>query len=416
VNVLVVGGGVIGLASAHFLRAGGAEVTLVERDRFGAATSSGNGGWISPVLSAPLPGPHALGEALRSMANPNGAVGVAGRPSAQLARWLVRFARACGHARAHEGLLAMLGLSAVTPEALARLRAAGADYEEHHCGMTFAFRSRPLLEAYAGMLCPLPSLGYRGEVHVLSAEDALAREPLLSNSIVGAIHTTAERHVRPESLCGALVHLLTQGGVKLHEHDAVERFGRSSAGRWWAAMSSGERHEADAIVIAAGAASVAMLATLGVRLLVQNARGHSLTTPCEAAPTSAVYLADRRVGVSPFRGHLRLAGLFEVGARETRVRPRRIETLRRAAAEFLPAWRASGQEVAWAGLRTVAPDGLPVIGRLPAHAGAYVVTAHGMMGVTLAAATGSLLASLVLEETEPPEFVPFRPDRAAVVA
>jgi D-amino-acid dehydrogenase len=105
--------------------------------------------------------------------------------------------------------------------------------------------------------------------------------------------------------------------------------------------------------------------------------------------------------------------VFELGARDTAIPEDTGERLVAAARPYLGGWSpdADGPLEAWAGLRPATPDGLPLIGALPGLEGAYLATGHGMLGVTLAPATASLLAPLVLEGRAGPELAPFAPAR-----
>jgi len=145
-----------------------------------------------------------------------------------------------------------------------------------------------------------------------------------------------------------------------------------------------------------------------------GARGYSVTLPGRGAPPRhALYLAEAKLGLSPFRRGVRIAGVFELGARSTNVAPGAGERLIAAARPYLAGWRpdADGPVDAWAGLRPATPDGLPLIGPLPGLDGVYLATGHGMLGVTLAPATAALLAPLVLERRAANELAPFDPSR-----
>jgi D-amino-acid dehydrogenase len=110
---------------------------------------------------------------------------------------------------------------------------------------------------------------------------------------------------------------------------------------------------------------------------------------------------------------VRVAGVFELGARNTDVAAGTGARLLDAARPYLGGWQpdSDGPVEAWAGLRPSTSDGLPLIGALPGLERVYLATGHGMLGVTLAPATADLLAPLVLEGRAPPELAPFDPAR-----
>jgi D-amino-acid dehydrogenase len=171
---------------------------------------------------------------------------------------------------------------------------------------------------------------------------------------------------------------------------------------------------ADRVVVATGLPTALPLRRLGVRLPLVGARGYSVTLAGRGVPPRhALYLAEAKLGLSPFTHGVRIAGVFELGARTADVPPGAGERLLAAARPYLAGWRpdADGPVQAWAGLRPSTPDGLPLIGALPGVEGLYVATGHGMLGVTLAPATAALLAPLVLEGRAAAELAPFDPAR-----
>jgi D-amino-acid dehydrogenase len=145
-----------------------------------------------------------------------------------------------------------------------------------------------------------------------------------------------------------------------------------------------------------------------------GARGYSVTLAGRGTPPRhALYLAEAKLGLSPFDGGVRVAGVFELGARSADPTPGVGERLLAAARPYLAGWRPDpeGPVEAWAGLRPATPDGLPMIGPLRGADGVFLATGHGMLGVTLAPATADLLAPLVLEGRAAPELAPFDPGR-----
>jgi D-amino-acid dehydrogenase len=145
-----------------------------------------------------------------------------------------------------------------------------------------------------------------------------------------------------------------------------------------------------------------------------GARGYSVTIGGEGArPHHALYLAEAKVGISSYDDAVRVAGVFELGRRSDELDRGRLEAMLANVDAYFADWRPSKAvpELAWAGLRPMTADGLPLIGRAPALDRVFVATGHGMLGVTLAPVTAAALVPLVLEGREAPELAPFRPER-----
>ena len=413
-RVAVVGAGVVGLACAWELRRRGVEVVVLERARVGAGVSRGNTGWVSPSLTYPLPGPGMLREGVRQLFTGGDAFVLRPRLDPAFLAWLWSFRRNCSNARFDRGIRALLALNRRTLELFDAYRDAGVAFEMHAAGLVVAARTPSGLDLYRRTFQRLRELGYEGgAIDELDAEGLVALEPALDRSrVVAGLHAHVDRFVRPEQLTVGLADRLRADGVEIREGCELRRLARTAGG--WALETSSGPLAAGRLVVAAGLPTAPLLRRLGVRLPLLGARGYSVTSPGRGTPPRhALYLAEAKLGLSPFEAGVRIAGVFELGASNADVSPAVGERLLTAARPYLAGWRPdpNGTVEAWAGLRPATPDGLPLIGALPGLDDIYIATGHGMLGVTLAPATANLLAPLVLEGRAAPELSPFDPGR-----
>jgi D-amino-acid dehydrogenase len=413
-RVAVVGAGVVGLACAWELRRRGADIAVLERAGVGGGVSRGNTGWVSPSLTYPLPAPGMVREGLRQLLT--GGEAFVLRPSLDPAfvRWLLSFRRNCTSARFDTGIRALLALNRRTLQLFDAYRDAGVAFEMHTAGLVVAARTRGGLDLYRRTFQRLRELGYEGgSIDELDAAALAALEPALDRARVGAgLHARVDRFVRPEQLTAGLAERLRADGVEIHEGCELRTLARSDGG--WALETTSGPVAAQRLVIAAGLPTAPLLRLLGVRVPLMGARGYSVTVAGRGTPPRhALYLAEAKLGLSPFDDGVRVAGVFELGASNDDVSPAVGERLLAAARPYLAGWQpdADGPVEAWAGLRPATPDGLPLIGALPGLDDIYLATGHGMLGVTLAPATADLLAPLVLEGRAAPELTPFDPGR-----
>ncbi len=280
----------------------------------------------------------------------------------------------------------------------------------HGTGLVFASRTHRGLTTFRSLFQAVTELGYPGTIDEWAPAEARENEPALGDAVVGAFFAREERHVRPESLVNGLVNAVRGAGVEVVERVDVERIVRMR-GRW-SLQTTMATHSSDALVIAAGVSSRALLRPLGIRLPLESAKGYSITATGEGTiPRHALYLGEAKVGCSPFADTVRLGGTLELGAHDLSLRRRRLDAIMASAELYLRDWRPGAAAVEWAGLRPISPDGLPLIGSLPGQESLFVATGHGMLGVTLAPATAALLTPLVLDGRRSPESEPFRPDR-----
>ena len=205
---------------------------------------------------------------------------------------------------------------------------------------------------------------------------------------------------------------MREDGTKIFERHEVVGL-RPEPNGWIVATDQGDLR-AEKVVVAAGLPTSKLLGDFGAGIAVQPARGYSVTIAGTGTPPRhALYLAEAKLGLSPYAGGVRIAGVFELGAARAEAPPGAGERLLAAARPYLAGWRPDASEplTTWAGLRPATADGLPLIGALPGHDGLFVASGHGMLGVTLAPATAALLAPLVLDGDMAPELEPFAPGR-----
>ena len=151
-----------------------------------------------------------------------------------------------------------------------------------------------------------------------------------------------------------------------------------------------------------------------MRLPIAAAKGYSRTyAPGPTAPRRALYLEGPKVAISVFDGGVRVSGTLELGARGLALSPRRLAAITGAAQQALPGWEMPERPRDWAGMRSLSPDGLPLIGPVPGLDGVHLATGHATLGITLAPATGELLRKLLLDGERDELLSAFDPARFA---
>jgi D-amino-acid dehydrogenase len=303
----------------------------------------------------------------------------------------------------------MLALSAGCLTSYDALLAAGLDFESHTTGLMFVALTEARLDRYLSQLRELVAFGYPGEVSVLTAAEARNVEPALTHQVAGAIVLPLERHIHPSSFVGAMRNACLERGVTLLEGtEAVsldQRHGRVKV------RTQSSHLDAGAVIVAAGVWSRRILATARIRLPIEAAKGYSLTVPGPPRVSIPLYLAEARAGISPFRDSTRLAGTLEFAGLDTTIDPRRTRKLSHAARNYIQDWPSADAATVWTGLRPIAPDGLPIIGKVPTFENLFVATAHGMVGITMAPVTAELLCPIVMTGQQRSNVAAFSPGR-----
>jgi D-amino-acid dehydrogenase len=407
-RVLVAGAGAVGLSCAYFLQRAGCEVTVLDAGPVGGGASWGNAGWVSPSLSAPIPGPAAVVTALRSVGKPDSPLWLAPQPDPAFALWGLSFLRHCTRASNERGLAATALLSKDAFRFYDVMRADGLAVGLERRGLLFIARSAAELDAELAELSRAASHGVAAGITRLSGDECRDRQPVIGPDVAGGVFVESDGHLDPRRLTAALAALVTSRGGTIRAGTPVRGFAVRD-GRVAAVLAgAGEQIAADSVVIAAGALSVPVTRLLGARLPMTAGKGYSISVACPELPEAPMYLVESRAGATPLAGRLRLAGTIEFSGLNSRLDRRRITSLTRAARAYFPAldWTDVAEE--WTGMRPLCPDGLPVLDRVPGTANAYVATGHSTLGITLAAVTGAHMAEFVSTGSAPPALRPFR--------
>ncbi len=393
-DVLVIGGGVIGLACAHYLRDAGRAVRVIEQGSVGAGASHGNCGLVFTSDLVPLCVPGAVRQEILGMLRRTSPLSIA--PTLDMGRifWLFKFAGMCraGHVRhAIRARAAILKSSGQLFETLLGPGGLAAEYERR--GVLLVYRSEAAMDGYGAVNDLLRPHGVAAEALVGNA--LLGVEPALREDVYGAWYHRGDSHLRPDKLLASWKQALARSGVVIEEDCRLERF-RCAAGRIEAAVTNRGEHAARDFVLAAGAWSAPISAQLGLKLPLQPGKGYSITMDRPAVcPQIPCYFYERRVVATPWPSGFRLGGTMQFAGFDTQLSAYRLRNLKTAAREYLKAPMGQAVIEEWAGLRPMTYDELPVIDRAGRFQNLFVATGHGMLGVTAAPATGKLVAELI---------------------
>jgi D-amino-acid dehydrogenase len=405
-KTVVVGGGLLGLATTYYLRRRGVEVTLVDAGPGPAAGASrANGGLITPGMSDPWNAPGVAWHLLRWLGRADAPLLLRRQALRGSLRWRYRFLRASARDRYQANTLKNLRLALYSLDALRELRAeSGIDYGPVGRGTLKLFRDPHSLSAADRASGVVASHGLA--VRTLDRRATLELEPALepiAGTIAGGLHFPEDEIGDSRRFCEALAAHLASRGCELRFGVTVERW-RHESGRLAGIVTSDGDVRGDTILLAAGAHCAPLARPLGIAIPVAPAKGYSISVPFEGwtlRPRHGVVDDALHAAATPLSDVLRVAGTAEFAGFDASIRPERIENLRRLAETLYPqaSMAARGDDVgAWAGLRPMSADGVPILGRTPIE-NLFVNTGHGHLGWTLAAGSGRVVADLVTRGT-----------------
>jgi D-amino-acid dehydrogenase len=400
-RVVIIGGGVIGAACAHYLNLTGWQVTIVERKSFGCGAAHANCGLISPSHILPLPGPGVIRKTLMAMISPNSPFSIKPRLDLSLWRWMVQFASYCNTRDFLQGgktLQRMLNSSRSLYDELMSNESLDVEWQTE--GVLFPFLRKGGMEHFAETN-QLMREHFGHGAHRYDGDEVVKLEPALKDGLAGGWHFTEDAHLRPDRLMSSWKSLLESRGVSIQEGHEFLRFetstNQSNGARAAAvAVTSLGKVEADAFVVSTGAWTPLLNQHLECRVPIQPGKGYSMTMARPSkCPKIPMIFEEHRVAVTPWPSGYRLGSIMEFAGYNETLDPRRLQLLRSGASHYLQEPTAEPVVEKWFGWRPMTPDSLPIIDRCPAFKNVYIAAGHNMLGVSMAPVTGKLISELL---------------------
>jgi D-amino-acid dehydrogenase len=410
-TVIVVGAGIIGIACAHYLSQAGLRVTVIDKGTIAGACSHANCGYICPSHVLPLTEPGAIGAAIKSLLNPRAPFRVKPRLSPALWNWMWQFARRCHH---QQMLTAGKHLQAILDASIAEYRHLIPEYslecEWKENGLVYVLQTEHGMRKFAETDRLLTD-HFGVSARRIEGPELPSFDPALKPGLAGAFHYPGDASLRPDLLNSQWAECLRDKQVRFIEHCELQAIHKSE-GRVTSLQTSQGNMEADRFIIATGAWSSSLSGDLECHIPIQPGKGYSITmSKPEPCPRYPILFPEHKVGVSPFDGGYRLGSMMEFSGYDTSIPKHRIEQLRDSAKPYLVAPVSGTAQETWFGWRPMTWDSLPIIGPVPRLANVLLATGHNMLGLSLAPATGRLIAEMVAGGETHIDATPFSPDR-----
>lgn len=407
-NVVVLGAGIVGVASALCLRRDGHAVTLIDRNDPGEGCSFGNAGIIARYSVVPLASHATLHELPRMLLDPLGPLSIRWRYLPRLLPWLLRFG-ACAR-----------------PAKLAASAAALAALQQHTLAAYQALldqtEARDVVRSN-GLLCPYESeQKYAADaadralrrqhgvtMQELSGDEAREIAPALAPSIKRAtLFPDCAHTINPLRLVQILAHDLVRRGGQIQRALVT---GIEAGEHGVTVHTDGERYHGDTVVVALGAWSGKIAADLGSPVPLDTERGYHVVIPRPGIELRLPTLfPEYKFAATSMEMGLRLAGTVELAGLDAPPNYERARVLLRHGRRLF-AGLSTDDYSEWMGCRPTLPDSLPVISRSPRYANVYYAFGHHHLGLTLAPITGRLIADMVAQRESTIDLAPYRIDR-----
>lgn len=410
-KAIVIGGGIIGLSSAYYLQQGGWDVTVLDKEDFSDNCSYGNAGYVCPSHFVPLATPGIVTQGLKWMWNSRSPFYVEPRLNAALISWGLKFMKSATAKHVAESAIPLRDIALFSQqlyEEWAKLPDFDFAYEKK--GLLEMFQTEANEEHAHHTAHEAAKLGL--EAVMLSKDEVQAMEPQTELNIRGALYFKCDAHLYPQKLMKGLINRLQQKAVQLISKQEVTGF-EMNGDQIKTVISNNQRYDADMVVIATGSWSREMAAKLNLNLPLMPGRGYSVTL--EDSPFTfnhPAVLQEGRVAITPMDGNkIRFGGTMEITSTKTAPRYKRVEGILNAVERFVPQFKIPmpSPDNIWYGYRPCSADGLPYIGKIKSNA--IIATGHAMIGLSVGAGTGKLVAEIANGEIPSVDINPYNPKR-----
>ncbi|KVN27861.1 amino acid dehydrogenase [Burkholderia pyrrocinia] len=397
-RVVVLGSGVVGVASAYYLARAGHEVTVIDREAGPALeTSFANAGQISPGYAAPWAAPGVPLKAVKWMFEKHAPLAIRLDGSRFQLQWMWQMLRNCTAERYAVNKGRMVRLAEYSRDCIQALRAdTGIEYEGRTGGTLQLFRTQQQLDGAAKDIAVLREANVPFELlspaELKNAEPALAA---VSHKLTGGLRLPGDETGDCQLFTTRLAALAEGLGVKFRYNTPIDALA-IAGGKIAGVQCGSETVRADAYVVALGSYSTRFISNL-MKIPVYPLKGYSITAPIvdeAAAPVSTVLDETYKIAITRFDRRIRVGGMAEIVGFDKRLRDARRETLEMCVNDLFPGGGDTSKATFWTGLRPMTPDGTPIVGRTPVS-NLFLNTGHGTLGWTMSCGSGQLLADLI---------------------
>ena len=399
-KVLVLGAGVVGLATAYYLWKDGHEVVVVDRHSGpGQETSFGNAGGLCPSFAGPWAAPGMVAKVLGMSFQANSPIRFSMLPNWQRMRWVMQWMQNCNTEKFRVNKLRMQRVAHYSYTCLKEISAEApiTDFDFCQGGVLQIFRTQAELDV--GRLSAKALQEYGVAWKLLSADEVRAAEPALARTavpIAGALQMPADASGDSFKFANQLAVFLQSRGVSFKYHTGVTAI-LTEGDSVSAVMTTAGPLKAGAYVVALGNYAPMLVAPLGIRLPVYPLKGYSITVPIrEHGSTTRTAIMDEhhKVMISRLGDRIRAAGMAELTGFSIDLNPARKALLIRVVQELLPQGLDFDDVAFWAGLRPMTPDGPPILGKTRWR-NLLLNSGHGSNGWTQSCGTGKIVADIV---------------------
>ncbi len=411
-NIVIIGGGIVGLCSAYYLNKEGHQVTVIDKGDITSGASFVNAGYITPSHIIPLASPGMIAQGIKMMFNSASPFYMKPRLDMDFLKWAWYFHKSSTKAKVEKAIPAIKEINLISRELFADIKKSGdlGDFQLERKGLLMLYKTE---KSYLHEKEVAERASFLGlEVSELNKNELAQLQPKVQIDAEGAIHYECDGHTTPTEFMPKMLNYLKSMGVVIGTNEEVIDI-RTDKEHIKKVITDKNTFEPDEVVLAAGSWSGELSKKLDLKLPLQAGKGYRINVTRETGISIPAILMEAKMAVTPMKGFTRFAGTMEFSGINDIVRRERVLAIANGAKSFYPGLEINSEEIekAKTGLRPVSPDGLPYIGKSNRINNLTIATGHAMMGWSLGPATGKLVSELVGNKKTSMDMSAFYPER-----
>ncbi|MEH6747246.1 MAG: FAD-dependent oxidoreductase [Maribacter arcticus] len=411
-NIVIIGGGIVGLCSAYYLSKEGHQITVIDKGDITSGASFVNAGYITPSHIIPLASPGMIAKGIKMMFNSASPFYMKPRLDAEFLKWSWYFHKSSTKAKVEKAIPVIKEINLISRELFADIRNSGdlGEFQLERKGLLMLYKTQA---SYLHEKEVADRASYLGlEVSDLNKSELKKIEPNVNIEAEGAIHYECDGHTTPTEIMPKMLNYLKSVGVNICINEEVIDI-KTENGVIKEVITDKNNYHPDEVILAAGSWSGELSKKLNLKLSLQGGKGYRINVARNTGISMPAILMEAKMAVTPMNGFTRFAGTMEFSGNNNIVRKERVLAIANGAHSFYPDLKINSAEIesAKTGLRPVSPDGLPYIGKSASIKNLTIATGHAMMGWSLGPATGKLVSELINDKKTSMNLAAFSPER-----
>ncbi|MHA7058780.1 NAD(P)/FAD-dependent oxidoreductase [Aquimarina sp. M1] len=410
-NIIIIGGGIIGLCSAYYLHKEGHKITVIDQSSMDFGASYVNAGYLTPSHIIPLAAPGVMKKGLKWMFDPGSPFFIKPRLKSDFLQWVWAFKKSCSSENVARSISSIKDINLLSRELFNEIKQEeNFKFQLERKGLLMICQTEKMLEEEIRVAEIAKNEGL--PVRELSLKELQKLEPDVQIQAKGAIHYECDGHTTPHMFMEEMKMYLESSSVVFIKNEKIKDINIDN-GRIVSVSSDTKTYIANEFVLAAGSWSNLLSKKLGINMLLEAGKGYRINSERNLDITMPAILAEAKVAITPMHGFTRFAGTMEIAGIDHNINKVRVEAIANAAHKYYPDIVLTDDEKnnAACGLRPVSPDGMAYIGKSSKCKNLTIATGHAMMGWSMGPATGKLVSEIISDKKPSLNLEVYHPDR-----